>query len=110
MVKIRLLDEEWAGDMDDFLIAGYENVTDLDEDVRNEKGCRKLGCTIDRIEAQAAGTPTADMLVEYKDAIESRSGYLHTAAYLRGIRRGFLLARSHEPDGKDRQAAGRRDL
>ena len=110
MVKIRVFDEEWAEDMEDFLIAGYENVTDLDEDVRNEKGCRKLGRTIDRIEAQAAGTPTADMLVEYKDAVESRSGYLHTAAYLRGIRRGFLLAQSHGPAGKDRQAAGRRDL
>ena len=109
MVKIRLLNDEWAGDMEDFLIAGYENVTDLDEDVRNEKGCRRLGRTISRIEAQAAGTPNADMLMEYKDAVESRSGYLHTAAYLRGIRRGFLLARPHEPDGKDRQAAGRRD-
>ena len=110
MVKIRLLDDEWMEGMENCLIAAYEGITDLDRDICDEKGCRELGRAIGRIEEQAAGTPTADMLVEYKDAVESRSGYLHTAAYLRGIRRGFLLARSHDQEGKYRQAAGRRDL
>ena len=44
------------------------------------------------IEGLAAGTPTADMLVEYKDAIESKAGYEYTAAYLNGIKKGFQLA------------------
>lgn len=110
MVKIKLLDEKWMEDTINGLLVADEGITDLEKDVCMEKGYQETDQMIRTIEGLAAGTPTADMLVEYKDAIESRSGYLHTAAYLRGIRRGFLLARSHEPDGKDRQAAGRRDL
>lgn len=110
MVKIRLLDDGWAEDMEDCLVAAYEGITDLDEDVRKEKGCRELDRAIGRIEMRAAGTPTADMLMEYRNAVESRSGYMHTAAYLKGIRRGFQLALFHDPDGKDMRAAGRRDF
>ena len=109
MVKIRLLDEGWMEDMENCLVAAYEGITDLDLDVRSEKGCRELEQAAGRIEAQAAGTPAADMLLEYRDAAEDRTGYLHVAAYLKGVRTGFRLAMSHYPDGKAGQAAGRRD-
>lgn len=109
MVKIRLLDEGWRKDMENCLVTAYEGITDLDRDVRGEKGYRELEQAASRIEGQAAGTPAADMLLEYRDAAEDRTGYLHIAAYLKGVRIGFRLAMSHYPDGKAGQAAGRRD-
>ena len=92
MVKIKLLDEKWMEDTINGLLVADEGITDLEKDVCMEKGYQETDQMIRTIEGLAAGTPTADMLVEYKDAIESKAGYEYTAAYLNGIKKGFQLA------------------
>ena len=107
MVKIKLLDEKWMEDTINGLLGADEGITDLEKDVCMEKGYQETDQMIRTIEGLAAGTPTADMLVEYKDAIESKAGYEYTAAYLNGIKKGFQLAmfigmdKGGMPHGKD---------
>lgn len=110
MVKVRLLDEKWMEETINGLLAAGEGMTGLEEDVCRETGYQETDQMIKTIEGMAAGTPTADILVEYKEAIESRAGYEYTAAYLNGIKKGFQLAMFLEldkggmPHGKDQTA------
>ena len=92
MVEIRLLDEGWVEDTINALLAAGEGITDLERDVCREEGYKEAGQVIARIEEAAAGTPMAGVLYEYGNAIESKSGYEYTAAYLNGIKKGFQLA------------------
>lgn len=99
MVKIRILDEDWMeGTINDLLAAG-EGITDLERDVCREEGYKEAGQVIARIEGAAAGTPMEGILYEYGNAIESKSGYEYTAAYLNGIKKGFQLAMFLNPAG-----------
>lgn len=110
MVDITIMDETWMQDTINSLLASEEGITGLEKAVCNEKGYKEINQMISTIEEMAAGTPTADILVEYKDAIESKAGYEYTAAYLNGIKKGFQLAMFLELDkggpthGKDQTA------
>ncbi len=100
MVEIRMLDEKWMEDAVNSLLASGEGITDLEKAVCNEKGYKDLEEMIGLIEAAAAGSPTADILVEYRDALEEKAGYEYTAAYLNGIKKGFALGMLLKPDAE----------
>lgn len=92
MVEIRLLDEKWMEQIINDLLNAEEFMTEIEEDVCREDGYQEENIRISTIERMAAGTPTEKLLFEYKDAIESKSGYTYNAAYLNGIKKGFQLA------------------
>ena len=78
---------------------GYKaNITDLEKEVWKEKGYKELNEKIKSIEAVAAGTPTANVLDEYKENLELKSSYEYTAAFLNGLKEGFNLAFFLKPD------------
>lgn len=107
MVEIKMLDETWMQDTINSLLASEEGITDLEKAVCNEKGYQETDQMICMIEEMAAGTPTEDVLAEYRDALETKAGYEYTAALLNGIKKGFRLAMLFHLDRETASAAGR---
>lgn len=92
MVEIRLLDEKWMEQIINDLLMSEEFLTEIERDICQEDCYQEENIRISTIERMATGTPAEKLLIEYKDAIESKSGYICNAAYLNGIKKGFQLA------------------
>lgn len=99
MIEIRLLDEKWMEEtLNCLLYTESENITELEKNVWQEPGYQEELTRISEIEAMAAGTPAEDVLFEYRDAIESKAGYLYNVAYLNGFKKGFQIAMFLKPE------------
>ncbi len=105
MIEVKLLDNEWLENIINSLL--IEEITDIEKDVYEDKDYKEFVKKIKAIEDRAAGSPTADVLYEYRENIEYKDGYEYTAAYLNGLKAGFNLAFFLKPDLGQLQAKGK---